>query len=143
MTQPATAPEKAKVLVIEMTRDVERKLPGGERQTLRQGARYTMDEATATPLLKPTKKFVRTKGALQEREVGPAATLITSTEVEADDVQAERAKAKADKRVAESEKAYYAEASLDELTRDLEAEGIEEQPPEVVEGPAASAPVEE
>lgn len=68
--------------VIEMTRSVERRLVGGESETLTAGTRYTMDDTTAKALCSPTREVREVNGAMQEVEVEPAATIVQTFEIE-------------------------------------------------------------
>lgn len=124
-----------KVLVIEMTRTLERRLPSGDSHTLQEGKRYTMSDDDAAPLLRPTKKFVKHNGAVVEKEVPPAAKVVTETDVPGEEAQAKLAAEKATARTRHAEKTYFEEASLSESIRDAEAEA--NAPTKVVAAPSA------
>ena len=65
---------------IEMVRSVERRLPGGETETLAAGQRYILDATEAQRYLEPTKELREINGAVVEVE--PAAKLIREFDVE-------------------------------------------------------------
>lgn len=63
---------------IEMSRSVERTLPGGERTTFSAGQRYTVDDATAQELTASTIGTRTVDDAVEEYPV-PAAAAIVET----------------------------------------------------------------
>lgn len=75
---------------IELTRSIERTLPGGEKESWAAGQRYTVDDATAIALTNPTTEPREVNGAIEDVEVAPAAILVATYEIETSEEKAER-----------------------------------------------------
>lgn len=75
---------------IELTRSIERTLPGGEIESWPAGGRYTVDDATAKALSTPTTEKREINGAVEEVEVPPAAIIVATYEIETSEEKAVR-----------------------------------------------------
>lgn len=95
---------------IELTRSIERTLPGGEVESWPAGGRYTVDDATAKALSNPTIEKREVNGALEDVEVEPAAIIVATYEIETSEEKAAReAEEKAAAKAAPSPHAVPAE----------------------------------